>query len=233
MSFLIKRSIPLGRATMAGWRDAGGVFTPRGTPWRTLMDLAQDHEFLLNLGSTGFSTTTDSVKLVNVGRNISDLVSPGETRRKLWAYMPPRPVEFPAKVWIKTPGRAGVGKYQEVVEDPLVLPTDWDWQQHVDGQEYRLITVGKRIVQNFARYGDNGDREYHWVRMFEMPEALKDMVRGAAAMLEGTNVIAWDTILTPEGVPYLFEGNSCPGMSAPTAGRIYREVMRQIEEGTL
>lgn len=243
MSFLLVRSIPLGRRTMEAWRNAGGEFAERGMSTTDIMEMAIDchYKFVLNLGRTTLRNPVSMVWsdpvdrdnapfVLNVGENILPLVTPGGTRRLLDWRLPPRPSRFPAEVWVKKPGRAGLGGSKVITNHALVLPDEWDWQRHVTGQEYRLITVGNRIVQCFARYGDNGEREYHWVQMRDMGSNLKELVRDATRKLNGYNVIAWDTISTDTGSHYIFEGNSCPGMSLNTADRIVREVLRLKEE---
>lgn len=236
MTFALVRSIRLGRTTTRAWKSAGGVFIPRGlSTWEKMRYASRiGAEFIVNLGNTRFNPTEygrqdgNGIPVIGYGNNVQALVTPGATRRDLWAYMPPRPVEFPATVWVKTPGFGGRGKYKEFVTEPLVLPSTWDWQEHVDGQEYRLVTVGDKIVQDFERFGDNGEREYHWIRMSEVSSDLKAIVRAAAASLPGTNVVAWDAIVTQEGRPYIFEGNTCPGMSERTAERIVRQIREQL-----
>ncbi len=166
----------------------------------------------------------------NYGRNIKPLVTPGATRDLIGEFMPRQPdSDFPRQAWVKAPGAHGRGKFLEIIHEPLVLPRSWDWCEHVEGQEYRLITVGNKVVQDFERHGDNNSRRYSWVPMREVNADLKAMVREAASRLEGNNVIAWDTILDTNGEPFIFEGNSCPGVNADTVRRIVDEMERQSD----
>lgn len=228
MSFLLARPYKLSRSTVQAWQQAGGIVLSAD---RTNSEIARAAEgagveFVINLGRSWFNLYGD-VPMFNQGDNIKPLVTPGGTRDILDPYLPPQDV---GEVWVKTPGRAGVGKYQVSTDVPLVLPSEWDWQSHVEGQEYRIITVGHRIVQNFQRFGDNGEREYHWIAMREMDASLKELVRTAARTVRGDNVIAWDVISTPAGQHYIFEGNTCPGMSVNTANRIATEARRLLRE---
>lgn len=222
MSVLAVRSVRLSTDTSDAWKAAGVRFARRGRPTTEIMEMG--YEVVLNLGKSDFRPDMDdypSVRLWNHGEDIFNLIWPGNARTVLNDLMPPRPVSFPADVWIKAPGAAGRGKFRKHVDHPLVLPKEWDWQQHVEGQEYRLITVGHMVVQDFYRHGLNGEREYEWVRMRDTPSELKEMARAAAQRIPGNNIIAWDMVWSNEDErAYIFEGNTCPGVSTPTVQRI-------------
>lgn len=233
MSFLVVRSLPLGSKSTPAWKAAGGVFVRRGSTPERIAFLAQrnESEFILNLGKSTFMPTPDTPCPVwNLGESILPLLWPGRTRELLGDLMPP---QEPGDVWVKQPGFGGRGKVRLETEVPLVLPPQWDWQSHVDGQEWRLITVGHRVVQDLKRFGENGNRSYEWVPMKETPVALKALAREAAKRLPGMNVTAWDLIIDNQGQPFLFEGNSCPGVNEATTSRIYKEIIRQQEESNV
>ena len=222
MEFGLIRSIPLGRDTINAWRNAGGVFIPRGTSGSERYRITSRYPVTINLGNTNINPATiGSPYVLNLPGDIEALVTPGGARRLLDDFLPPRRT---GTVWMKGPGRAGRNKFLVETRERLVLPSDWDWQIHVTGQEYRLITVGAKVVQDFKRYGENGSRVYEWVRMRDVPEQLKQMARLAARRVPGYNVIAWDMIATDDGRYFIFEGNTSPGMSTPTAQRIIREI---------
>ena len=84
--------------------------------------------------------------------------------------------------------------------------------------------MGSKIVQGYERHDSNGDRSYVWTGVTALPLAIKTITREAITQLPGQNFIAWDLILDPEGVPYLFEGNTCPGIGATTVGRVLAEM---------
>ena len=228
MSFLLVRSIPLGRSTMSAWRSVGGVFAERDwhrQPWMYLDDMALGHEFVLNLGNRNLSSL-ESRKVMNQYPDIHRLTTPGGTRRLMPDLLPR---QTPGQVWVKAPGRAGEGKFLVETDEPLVLPQDWDWQEHIVGQEYRIITVGHRIVQDSLRYGENGHREYVWTPMGRVPTEVKEVARTAARTVRGSNVIAWDVIAPAAGGgAYILEGNTSPGMSEPTARRIVDEIRGRL-----
>jgi len=234
MSFIAIRSLPLGSKSKEAWREAGAVYLKRGSSEERILNIAErvEAEFILNLGRTSFRPMMEltNIPIWNFGTDIYSLLWPGHTREILGDLMPLRPTIFPALVWVKAPGYGGRGKYMEEIASPLVLPHQWDWQEHVEGQEWRLITVGQRVVQDMKRFGENGERTYEWVPMADTPSAIKDLAREAASRMEGNNVIAWDMILTNGGRALLFEGNTCPGVNTATAARIHTEITRQQEE---
>jgi len=246
MTFVAVPSLPMSDTTRRAWKDAGGIFPRRTRSSAEIVSLAIDSraDFILNLGRSSFNwgaTTETEVGFIwNKGTNIYDLLWPGNTRRMFNDLMPEQPTSFPSDVWVKTPGYGGRGKYRTNVQQSLVLPEQWDWQRHVTGTEYRLVTVGERVVQQFRRYGENGNREYRWTRSEELPRGLRTVARNAASRVPGRNVVAWDLIVPTEPSaghsdgnvvrPLLFEGNTCPGVNIATAERIVREILRQKEE---
>lgn len=237
MTFIAVPSIKLSHNSKMAWKENGAIFPRSSRTVSEIMELAHDTraEFVLNLGWSQFNPGASGIPVWNRGEDIHGLLWPGMTRALLDDLMPPQPTEFPADIWIKTPGRGGRGKFHKLVGERLVLPRQWDWQLHLEGQEYRLITVGQKVVQQFLRFGDNDDREYNWVPQEEVPGPLKALARHAASRVYGHNVIAWDMIWTSDirtesNNMYIFEGNTCPGMSFATATRIVTEIRKQIEE---
>ncbi len=231
MKVFAVRSVALSAETADAWKAGGVVLARRGRTPEGQMDaaIANGHQAVLNLGNSAFNPA-ETLPVWNYGRDIRPLITPGATRDLLGDFMPPQPeANFPRQAWVKAPGAHGRGKFLETIDSPLVLPKSWDWCEHIDGQEYRLITVGHKLVQDFMRFGDNGNRSYEWIRMREVDADLKQMVREAATRVPGNNVIAWDTILDHDGTPYIFEGNTCPGVNADTVRRIVDEMERQSE----
>ena len=219
------RSVGLSRETRQAWNAVDVQFARRERTSREVLTMP-DYDIVINLGASYFEGGGDN-RVWNDGVNIKPLIWPGTARELFDDLMPVQPSEFPADVWIKAPGRGGRGKYMKSVDRSLVLPAEWDWQKHVEGIEYRVITVHDKVVQDFIRSGPNGDREYTWTPMAEVPRIVKRLARKAARRLDGYNVIAWDLISDGQ-TAYLLEGNSCPGMSEPTAQRIKR-TMEEIQ----
>lgn len=230
MSFIAVRSLPLSAESKEAWREVGGIYPAHERTTQEIISLAMRREaqFILNLGKSSFNPNTETIPVINMGEDIYPLLWPGMTRELLGDLMPPQPTEFPCDVWIKAPGRAGRGKFRKQVYGDLKLPRLWDWQRHIEGQEFRIITVGGHIVQQFKRFGPNGARTYEWLAQSELSTGAKQAVKLAAARLHGMNVIAWDLIQGEDRVG-IFEGNSCPGMSVNTASRIVAEIENQLE----
>lgn len=228
MRYIAVRGSALSTESKNAWKQAGVTFAhpDRDSSW--LQNFAEQiNGAILNLGRSQLNT--ENTPIWNLPETVFQMVWPGRTRQLLNDLMPPRPETFPAEVWIKAPGSKGRGKYRKEVRRSLVLPSDWDWQLHVEGQEYRLITVGYRLVQQHLRYGDNKNRRYEWLRMRDVPVRLKTTVREAAQRLAGRNIIAWDTIWSNDN-PYILEGNTCPGVNNETVERIIKEMARVEEE---
>lgn len=237
------RSVQLRVETTQAWKDAGMSFFRRGVDNSYMANIVSswlsgsetgvlEPVAILNMGKTAvsFADYPNLERIVwNDGENIRPLVWPGTSARLLDGLMPPKPESFPADIWIKAPGMAGRGKFRKQVDRPMALPREWDWQAHVDGQEYRVVTVGHRVVQNLERFGRNGEREYRWIRMSDVPERVKKLAREAARRVPGRNVIGWDIVDTGSEA-YIFEGNTCPGVSKETAARVIKEMTRQMEE---
>lgn len=228
MTILGIRSVNLTIETTNAWKTRIAM-AKRGRTIPEIMGLG--FSTILNMGKSTFAPDMSQYpnhKVWNHGDDIGVLLWPGATRELLGDMMPPRPTEFPADVWLKTPGAHGRGKFKKSIEEALVLPREWDWQSHIEGQEYRLVTVGTKVVQDHKRNGENGNRSYEWLAMRETPQVLKDMAREAADRVPGANVIAWDLILTDDGIPYLFEGNTSPGVNQATVARIVN-IMEESE----
>ena len=224
MSILAVRSVALSTDTANAWKEAGVSFARRGRPTHEIMNMGYD--VILNLGKSAFRPDIDFHRVWNHGADIEPLLYPGITREMMNDLMPPQSVEH-GDVWIKAPGAHGRGKFRTSMDQEPVLPREWDWCMHIPGQEYRLVTVGHKVVQDFLRHGDNGSRVYEWVPMAEVPRTLKEVAREAARRIPGNNVIAWDMVLSEEtGIPYLFEGNTCPGVNVNTVRRIITEIER-------
>lgn len=236
MSFLVSHDIPLSRQTVDAWKENGGVVLKRHRNIAFIQDYLDRHpdtEFVLNLGSAVSATINPDIPVINHNRVVSPLWDPGSTRERFDSVLPPRPPIGHTDWWSKSVGRAGRGKQR--ISFPYAgddgLGSDRDVQVHIDGQEYRIVTVGERIVQQFARFGPNGDRRYSWLPREEIPNEITDVVARATRELGSYTLIAWDTILGADGA-YVLEGNCCPGVKTYTATRIVKAVRRLVHANT-
>lgn len=232
MTFAVTRSVPLGENTRAAIREAGGMFFRRERTEEYISEYLRYNEqieFLLNLGNSGMNVTTD-MPVFNDPSVVTSLYLPTTTRELLDDLMPGQTgdQEF---IWSKGPGRGGRNKVQLPSDTNFYdFPFDY-WEDHVDGDEYRLITVGHKVVQQFKRLGGNNERLYQWVPRREVPHKLKSAVREASRRLPTTrSVIAWDTIWSDDEQPYILEGNTSPGMNLYTINRIVEAIREQIRE---
>ena len=188
---------------------------------------------IINLGDTTFNPDATKLReygitgtVYNLGDNIRHITQPGRTRLRIGEFLPPDPRQphwTQEYSWIKAPGQAGQGKTRVQTAEAVTMsiPASWDMQVHVDGQEYRVITVGDKVVQVSERFGLDGNRTYKWIGVQAAPVSVKEIAREATRRLDGRNIIGWDVISgdTPNST-YILEGNSCPGVNQATAQRI-------------
>lgn len=241
----IHTAISLSSTTREAWKAHGAIMLRSDRSLNANIIRARElgADLLLNYGSHSDIREEDREFVWNPPELIRELAHPGAFRRKLGDLVVPRPEEYPADIWIKAPGQAGRGKTRIRTEGALSeLPPSWDWQAHIEGTEYRAVTVGNKIVQGFQREGENNARDYIWTGVNRLPERIKHSIRTALQRSNGEGgrddeseplfrtVLAWDTILTEGGEAYLFEANSAPGLSEPTAGRIVSLIDRLLND---
>lgn len=233
---LLVPSLPLSQSTRQAWRNAGGTYSRRGRSVEEIMDIATRNDWsIINLGNSRFQPAPSPVPVHNHGLQVKFLTEPLEVRAKLGALMPSPNYEGPGYYWEKGAGYGGRNKSKFWIDNArdfneirrIALFSGNELQQHVVGTEYRVVTVGNKVVQGNIRYGDNGDRTYEWVGVSGLPPAVKARAKEAAelAFTSDRTVIAWDLIETHSGTVYLFEGNACPGVNDATANRIVDAVL--------
>jgi len=219
------------------WKEQGGWFPKRERSIESKLDLmVRSYDAsspIINLGDMGFTPSDEQLVVRGINPDlfynrphvVRPLVRPGTTRLLLDEFLPSDPRTMPllwGDVWVKAPGQAGQGKtkYSNIEFSHLpAIPVDWDMQVHVEGQEYRVVTVGTKVVQVNERHGVNGDRSYTWVGVLNAPTPVKEIAREAARRLEDERtIIGWDVIHGDR--TYIFEGNTCPGTNDALARRI-------------
>jgi hypothetical protein len=192
---------------------------------------------IINLGDTTFNPSDRLLSsfgitgvVYNLGDNIRHITQPGRTRLRIGEFLPPDPRQGGRgheHTWVKAPGQGGQGKVRIQTAEALVksIPASWDMQLHVDGQEYRVITVDDKVVQVSERYGPDTDRTYKWIGVKAAPVPVKEIAREATRRLNGRNIIGWDVIMgEAPNTTYVLEGNSCPGVNHATAARIVCQI---------
>jgi len=238
MTFIVSHNIPLSRQTIDAWKGEGGVVLKRRRSAEYIYAYLVRHpeiEFVLNLGDVIEGDTVMGFPVINPGNVVAPLWTPGNTRRILDSVLPPQPEPGNTDWWEKSIGRAGIGKYRRSYPYPErnYGGSGIDFQVHIEGPEYRVITVGGRIVQQYQRSGPNGDRRYQWLRRDALPDLITDVIARATRDLGTYTLVAWDTIQedehwASEPKAYILEGNCCPGVKTPTAARIVNAVRRLI-----
>ena len=231
---MMVRSIMLAQSLVDTWKELGGWFPKRDRTTESMMELRlrqyDSDSPIINLGNTRFNPDFATLgrygavgKVWNMGEDIRPLVQPATSRTLFNDLMPPQPTEYPVEAWVKAPGYGGRGKEQVMLQSGLDVPGGWDVQVHVEGQEYRAITVGTKVVQGYERHGENGDRSYVWTGVNNLPDDVRALAKIAAGRLYGSNFIAWDIIMNDDEIG-LFEGNSCPGVNSATAQRVLAQM---------
>jgi hypothetical protein len=164
---------------------------------------------------------------------VRPLLNPKDSRVTFNSLMPTSLWVDEGYYWLKGQGRGGANKEKVYVEDfnsynNLLSRANWidgDVQQDIVGQEYRVITVGHKVVQVSERHGVNGQRNYVWVGVSNAPAHVKETARSAARKLSSEQtIIGWDIMSDNLGGSFILEGNSCPGVNAATADRILNAV---------
>lgn len=224
---LLIRSIPLASSTRDAWKEAGAFFARRDSD-ADRVDRIRNGNPVINLGNSAM----DMPYLWNRGSVILPLINPMTARALLDGLMPSGEWEGEGYYWLKGEGRGGANKERLFIETAqahheLWLRAHWmqgDVQQDTVGAEYRVITVGHKVVQVALRTGLNGNRRYEWVGVTNARPAVKGIARDAARMLGSEKtIIGWDVMDTEMGA-YILEGNSCPGVNEATANRILNEI---------
>ena len=229
MRAMMVRSIPLALNTRDAWKDSGAVFARRTSDDERIKQIAYDAP-IINLGSSQCMIEG----IWNEARVVEPLLTPEASSNLLGRLMPSGGYEGPGYYWLKGAGRGGANKEKRFVRNvqehtAMLRSAAWmegDVQLHVDGQEYRVITVGNKVVQVMARDDViDQQREYRWVGVSDAPWAAKDIAREASRKLSSDKtIIGWDVIIHDNGHAYILEGNSCPGVNEATANRILNAV---------
>lgn len=243
MKVLMVKSIPLSEDTQAAWKaseDHEVKFLGRNRDVVEARDIAEryNYDLVVNLGNSSLKLGDGrdaGVPLVNSGEVVELLKDSAKVRAGLLGqHLPPRPQRGEA-FWIKGGGFGGRNKQHMPMFDPEAdygFP-DADLQRHVVGKEYRVITVGSKIVQVQRRIDDHPlnpeIREYEWVGLRGTPKAVKAFVKHLLISMPSYSLIGWDIIATDQAI-YLLEGNTCPGVNEATAERILKQLNEDFFE---
>lgn len=231
---LVPGRTPLSAETKDAWRYSGGVFLRRSRNGIIPRKAAEKADVIINLGSFDLTVPLeDGLDCVwNWPSSIAAVSSP---HRFMEVYGGEG----------LTPVYEGVGAHwHKTLKGKRVFHSSSDCgvvygavQKHVDGEEYRIITVGDRIVQASHKTPiENPTSRWHrfhyrWVGVERIRKGgfiplLKEAV-GLISRWERT-IIGWD-VIHDGGRPWLIEANFCPGVNVPSAGRIVDQIRKEID----
>jgi hypothetical protein len=108
----------------------------------------------------------------------------------------------------------------------------YDVQQHVDGIEYRVTTVGDTVVQAHKKelLDGVGNFVWHWVGVDGVrANGIIPLCKKALGNVPGGDysMFGWDIIVGKDG-PIVIEINTSPGVNEHTAQRIVTQIERMI-----
>lgn len=217
----ILRTVPLHRSTRNAWRQAGATIIRR-KGWQDTVASLESDDVLINLGWRKLPET--EALIFNHPDSVRAVSRPADLRDLLGDFLPPPPQEGD-EYWIKNPGWAGNGKIKVEGPLPFNVPANTDVQKHISGVEYRVNSVGNKIVQAHVKEPDEeGWFDYKWIGVKNtnglgiiprIKEAVKRIPYG------DSSILGWDWMIeNGTDQPYLLEINTSAGVNEPTANRI-------------
>lgn len=231
MTVLINRSIPLSQETRNAWTSVGAIILPRNNRRRErIVSRIEEDDVVIHLGAA--PPMGRPSRVYNERNSINAIRFPHALRRTLPNLIPPPPVDGEA-FWIKRIGQHGSGVtfYNGRVR-PRIGPQE-DIQRHIEGTEYRVITVGELVVQatrkeNVTWQDGRHSFDWRWIGVDGIRQvrgAIPLVKRAVEAVPNGDRtVIGWD-IIQGDDRCYIIEANSSPGVNEATARRIVNAVL--------
>ena len=219
------RSIPLSQDTRTAWSSANVKLAKRDFDILKLQAYIQKHnvEALINLGNLDYDYTNLNIPVFNTPASIRFVSHPAALRRNMNAFIPPLNMNGPH--WHKNGGFGGKGKAFHAEECDSVL--GGVVQQHIDGEEFRVITVGGLIVQAHRKEVLDGISNFvwHWAGVDGIKKnGIIPHIKAAVEFIPNfeRTVLGWDIIVGDK--PYTIEINTSPGVNELTAARIVRAI---------
>lgn len=231
-SIVVLRSVPLHVDTRKAWTVNGCYVAPRkrfaGGRLVLPKTVSRVVGTVLNLGCRyDFSDT--GLPVFNSLDSVRAISRPADLRATLNDFLPERTVDKPH--WHKVHGFGGVGKRFCVFQ---CSEDGDDIQEHVDGIEYRIVTVGDRVVQasrksNLRWTNGKHDFDWQWVGVEGVSKkGFIPMLKEAIPRVPDWErmVVGWDII--HDGVrPFIIEANFSFGVNVDTARRVI-DMIRSI-----
>jgi hypothetical protein len=242
MRTLAVRSIPLSEATRNGWHSANVRFAKRNRNNSQIENIAVQYGYdsVLNLGDRGFFS--EKVLTWNRIESVWAVMEPQALRVTMPDFLPAELDEDTGAHWHKSMGWGGVGKR---FHDKFYEGCDENWynddtQEHIEGIEYRIITVGDRLVQASRKEPQSEGWppiptgfNWHWIGVDGVADnGIIPQIKQAVLLIPywETTILGWD-IIVDDIKPYVIEVNSCPGVNEATAQRIVKAMGKAIDDG--
>src|SRR5690606_15520979 len=148
--------------------------------------------------------------------------------------MPPHECDGPH--WHKHGGFGGAGTTFHEREMDGCRQADGEIQKHIEGDEYRVITVGDKVVQasrkvNVEWINGRHHFDYEWCGVEGVRRnGIIPLLHESVDKIPGgeMSVLGWDIIVGER--PYIIECNTSPGVNEPTARRIVSAVENNIRD---
>ncbi len=237
MSVLGIKSIPLERSTNVSWKTVPGFhFAHRKRSSRSLERHVASvrYQAIINLGRVDCDFSGALGTVFNTPDTIRSISTPNALRKTLGDFLPGDGMDGHAH-WHKTGGFGGAGKVFHEDGDDGCLHWDkkgWARQTHVEGTEYRIVTVGQSVVQaslkgrRRTKHNGRNDFEYTWIGVQGVKKnGIIPLLKEAIGEVPGASlsVFGWD-VLVGEAGPLIIECNTSPGVNDATAARIVNKV---------
>lgn len=233
MTVFVNRSIPLSQESREAWRNVATIIPRQHRNRLRVLDRIQPEDVVINLGLSD-AVGRDCI-VYNDPVSIRSVLTPQAIRNTMPDLLPPRPGIRDA-FWRKGPGQHGNGVS---FYDGGMIPPDrpgYDLQKHIEGTEYRVITVGELVVQATRKTNAvwvNGRHSFDWqwigVVGARQVSGLIPLAKRAVGLVPNgpRTVLGWDIISGTDGGVYVIECNSSPGVNEATARRIVRAIQNR------
>ena len=226
------RSLPLSKTTADAWRSAGVGFIRRRNHNIDIINKVVERSnirAIINLGNLNLDFSNIMAPIFNHPDSIRSISSALALRKTLNDYIPKQTFDGPH--WHKRLGYGGAGKVFHEDQTDVCFGVSGDSQQHIEGIEYRVITVGDVVVQAHRKDGNDsiGNFDWSWCGVAGIKQTgIISLIKEAVERIpyHSTTVFGWDVIVGDS--PFVIEINTCPGVNEATARRIVQQIERIV-----